>query len=63
MNVRVHWRKYTKESDEKPENKFDPALKTIFRISNCFQARTKILSSFQNNFHNKSKQKLIFVFA
>jgi hypothetical protein len=30
-------KKSTKESEEKQEQKFDPAFETIFRITNCFQ--------------------------
>jgi hypothetical protein len=32
-----HKKKLTNESKEKPEQKFDAAFGTIFRISKCFQ--------------------------
>jgi hypothetical protein len=37
----VHKKKLTNESKEKPEQKFDAAFGTIFRISKCFQRSNK----------------------
>jgi hypothetical protein len=43
----VHWKKFTSESKEKPEHKFDAAFGTIFRISKCFQRiRQKLCINF-----------------
>ncbi len=33
----VHWRQSTNESKGKPEQKFDKAFETLFRICKCFQ--------------------------
>jgi hypothetical protein len=35
--MNVHWRKLTDESKGKPEQKFDAAYETFFRISKGFQ--------------------------
>jgi hypothetical protein len=35
--MNVHWKKSTNKSKGKPEQKFDAAYGTIFRISECFQ--------------------------
>jgi hypothetical protein len=35
--MNVHWKKLTNESKGKPEQKFDAAFGTTFRISKCFQ--------------------------
>jgi hypothetical protein len=32
-----YWKKSTKESEGKPEQNFDAAFGTIFRINKCFQ--------------------------
>ncbi len=35
--MNVHWRKSTNESEGKPEQKFDVAFGTVFKISKYFQ--------------------------
>jgi hypothetical protein len=35
--MNVHWIKLTNERKGKPEQEFDAALGTIFRINKCFQ--------------------------
>jgi hypothetical protein len=46
--MNVHWKKSTNERKGKPEQKFDAAFGTNFRISKCLQ---------------RSKQKLQFNFS
>jgi hypothetical protein len=44
--MNVHWKKLTSESKEKPEQKFDAAFGTIFRIINCFQKKKPAKNSY-----------------
>ncbi len=42
-NVNVQWGNLTNESEEKPEQKFDAAYGTIFRISKWFKKQAETL--------------------
>jgi hypothetical protein len=41
LAINVHWKKLANESKGKPEQKFDAAFGTIFRLVNVFKEASK----------------------
>jgi hypothetical protein len=56
-----HWRNSTNESEGMPEQKFDAAYRTIFRISKCFKRSKQ--EFYLNFFLEQNKIKMLKPFA
>jgi hypothetical protein len=53
--------KSTSESEGKPEQKFEGAFRTTFRISNCFQRNKQTLNIYFS--HRQGRLKILKLFA
>jgi hypothetical protein len=53
--MNVHWKKSINKSEGKPEQKFDVAFETIFRISECMFSKKHAKTAYIFFFYRQAK--------